>query len=140
MSGQRGMKASRPSAVPSDASPHDNLLDLVDGRSLPVRAVNAAYAAIMSDLGGEQNVAYTARSLALRGANIEVWISSVEARLLSGEKADPDLLRSFLHASNVLHGLYRTIGLKRKPKDIPTLQEFLAGHAEQQPEEPTDAE
>jgi hypothetical protein len=141
MAGKPGMGRTLPVTVPLDASPHDNLLALVDGRSLPVRAVNAAYAAIMSDLGGEQNVAYTVRSLALRGANIEVWISSVEARLLSGERADPDLLRSFLHASNVLHGLYRTIGLKRKPKDIPTLQEFLAQRAEeteQQPEPPDD--
>jgi hypothetical protein len=129
-----------PVTVPPDASPHDNLLALVDGRSLPVRAVNAAYGAIMADLGGEQNVAYTVRSLALRGANIEVWISTVEARLLSGEKADADLLRSFLHASNVLHGLYRTIGLERRAHDAGDIAGILANMPLQTKGGATDAE
>lgn len=127
MSGKTGMRASLPPAIPPDASPHDNLLALVDGRSLPVRAVNAAYGAIMSDLGGDQNVPYAVRSLALRAANVETWLASVEARLLSGEKADPDLLRSYLHGNNVLLGLFKTIGLKRKPKDVLTLSDVLKG-------------
>lgn len=136
MSGARGMKASKPPAVPPAASPHDNLLDLVDGRSLPVRAVRAAYAAVMADLGGEQRVSYAMRSLALRAANVETWLASVEARLLGGEKADADLLRSYLHGNNVLLGLYKTIGLRRVPKEIPSLQEFLSSY-ETPPEEPT---
>lgn len=140
MSGQRGMKASRPPAVPLDASPHDNLMALVDGRSLAARAVRAAYAAIMADIGGEENAAYTVRSLALRGANIEAWIASVEARLMAGAQPDPDLLRSFLHASNVLHGLYRTIGLRRVPKEIPDLQTYLRQKAAEEQQEPPDAE
>lgn len=139
MSGKPNMGRTLPVTVPLDASPHDTLLALVDGRSLPVRAVNAAYGAIVSDLGGESNMAYAERSIALRAANVETWLASVEARLLGGEKADPDLLRSYLHGNNVLLGLYKTIGLKRRAKEVPSLQEFLRQRAEQ-PEEPTDAE
>lgn len=127
MAGKTGMKASRPSAVPPDASPHDNLLALVDGRSLPARAVNGAYGAIMIDLGGEQHVSYILRSLALRAANVQTWLASVEARLLSGEKADADLLRSYLHANNVLLGLFRTIGLERRAHDGGDIAAVLAG-------------
>ena len=134
MSGKPGMGRTLPVTVPPDASPHDNLLDLVDGRCLPVRAINAAYAAIMSDLGGESNMAYAERSIALRAANVETWIASVEARLLSGEKADADLLRSYLHANNVLLGLFKTIGLKRRAREL-SLADVLNG----KPEEPGNA-
>ena len=132
MAGKEGMRRSLPLRVPEGASPCDSLFSLVDGRSLPVRAVNAAYAAIMRDIGGEENASYARRSLVLRAANVETWLASVESRLLAGEPASADLLKSYLHANNTYLGLLRAVGLDRKPKEIPSLQEFLRQRAEEQ--------
>lgn len=141
MSGKPGQKPSKPLTVPPDAPPGADVLSLVDGRSLPARDLRRRAAELYADLGGSDVMSHAQQSLVLRSVSLETFIASREAHLLkTGFKVDDEFMRVQLQAVGMLLQLYRTIGLKRRPKDIPDLQTYLRQKAaekaaQQQPTE-----
>lgn len=118
-----------PTNVPADCGPSTNVLNLVDGRSAPAKLIRFAYAEICQDLGGESGLSFAQRSLIMRAANLELLVANREARLLSGElKDDDEFLRAYISALGMLTTIYKTLGLKRKAKDVtpPDLQTYLS--------------
>ena len=126
MSGKSGMTSALPRDIPPGAQPGADLLDLLDGRSGPARDIRAKVRAICSDLGGPDVLSHAQRSLVTRAANLEGIVTAREARLLTGElKDDDDFLKGYRQAVALLCQLYKTLGLKRRAKEIPTLNDHL---------------
>lgn len=127
MAGKHGQKPTKPVGLSIAASPGDDVLALVDGRSLPARDLRRRVAELAADLGGADRMSHAQQSLVLRAANLETFIATREAHLLkNGFKVDDDFMRIQLQAVGMLLQLYGKIGLKRVPKEIPTLEQHLA--------------
>lgn len=144
MSGKRGMTSDKPAAPPADARPGDDLTALLDGRRRWLKAGRAREQERMTDLGGADQLSAAQRSLIRRLVNVELWIEATEARILGGPAADDDeLITLWLTAVKTHMLLSSRLGLQRKARDVPTLQEYLAHKAQEaqqptQPEEPHD--
>lgn len=116
--------------LPADIRPGDDVLSLVDGRSLPARDLRRRVAELYADLGGADVMSHAQQSLVLRVANLETFIATREAHLLkTGFKVDDEFMRVQLQAVGMLLQLYSKIGLKRVPKEVPSLQQYLAEKA-----------
>ena len=126
MSGKRGMTSNKPAAPPADARPGDDLSALLDGRRRWLKAGRAREQERSTDLGGADQLSAAQRSLIRRLVNVELWIEATEARVLGGPAADDDeLVTLWLMAVKVHMQLSCRLGLKRRAKDIPTLQDYL---------------
>lgn len=136
MSGKPSMQGTQPTTPPERFEP--GFLASADMRFALPKLLAARLRALVADLGGADALSYQERSLAERLIHLEWQIGEWEALARDGKPVDH---ARYLHAVNALNGLVRSLGLKRRAKPVPSLAEFLAGHAaEQQPEEPTDAE
>ena len=130
MSGKPGQLSDKPAVPPADALPGDDLAALLDGRCRWVKAGRARELERMTDLGGPNQLSAAARSLIRRLINVELWIEAAEARILGGGRADDvELVSLWLQAVKVHAALSVRLGLKRRAKDVPTLQEVLQGKA-----------
>lgn len=99
-------------------------LDDLDGRSNVTRRLRHRVAQLHSDLGGEDRLSYAQRSLCLRAIWLESWL---EAREVDAAEGRPIDIGKQIQALNTLLGLWRTLGLERKARDVPDLQSYLRG-------------
>ena len=79
----------------------------------------------LSDLGGQDNVSEAERSIVRRAAVLTVELERIEARFAVNEGSDDDLDLYQRTAGN-LRRLLESVGLERRPRDIETLEHYLA--------------
>lgn len=125
---------------PETMAPGDVQPERIDGRCLAARTYRRALAELFADLGGEAALSFAERSLARRAVAFELWLGTVEARAMRGEDVTA-FMPVYSQATNTLLGLFRQLGIKRRPKEIPDLQTYLRQSAtDPQPtQEGTDA-
>ena len=87
----------------------------VDQRSAVARRFRDLVAAIVSDLGGAENVSEGQRQLARRAAALSVQCELIEADMARGEKIDTE---DFVRLVNSLNRTLGSIGLKRRARDV----------------------
>lgn len=103
-------------------------LDRLDGRTAIAVDMRARWQQITDDLGGEATLSYAQRSLVERALWIEHWIAQQERELAEG-RADGFDAGRWTQATNSLLGLYRTLGIERRAKDVTSLSDYIAGRA-----------
>ena len=132
---QRGVKHRRRpngvylAAARSRITNGKQLLPGVDQRSLYVRRFRDIHNLHVSDLGGPDNVSQAELSIIRRISCLTVEAERCECLFAQNNGASNSKLRAFyLHLSQTLSRLLRTIGLKRVPKDITTLEAYLSSN------------
>jgi hypothetical protein len=109
-------------AIPDKYTP--GYIDKLDGRTAIAADMRLRWQELTDDLGGADRLSYAQRSLVERALWIEHWIASQERVLADGGDADTGRMTQ---ATNSLLGLYRTLGLDRKARDItPALSDYIA--------------
>lgn len=108
------------SDIPKAYSP--DWLEKMDGRTRFAQVVQQRYQDLTADMGGLDSLSYQQRSLAKRIVHLEALIEQQEAALSRGEDIDPGRLSN---TTNTLIGLLKAVGLDRKARDVPSLQDYL---------------
>lgn len=126
MAGKPGMRGKKPLVKAIDKKGRRTFLQAVDGRSEQARTLRGRLHQLTTDLGGADTLSYQQRSLVERAI-------FVEARLIQFEN-EFALGAGFDHAEHValtqlLMGIYTRLGLKRVPRDIGTLEQYIAAKA-----------
>jgi hypothetical protein len=110
---------------------------VMDQRTTAAKALRAWRAEIVADLGGRENV--TTAQLALLDeavltklvlASVNAWLMA-QPSLVSGRNRG--VLPAVLHRNQLvatLKGLLETLGLERRARQVPSLQEYLATKSE----------
>lgn len=106
--------------------PRQGWLAALDMRTAVGRDMRGRYAEVCADLGGEGSLSYSQRSLVERALWLEFWIAQQERILADGGEAD---IGRMTQATNSLLGLYRTLGLERRQRDVTTLSDYINGRA-----------
>lgn len=99
-----------------------NWLDRLDKRTKVARAVLSRIAELESDAGGAENLSAARRSLIRHAAWLDAVVESHELRLGAGEQIDVGALTQSL---NSLIGLFRMLGLERKPRRTESLADVM---------------
>lgn len=92
----------------------------VDGRTWAARRYRELVGAMASDLGGDLTAACTA--IVCRAATLVTWCEQQESEFAKTGEMD---VAQFTTATNTLRRLLSDIGLERKAKDVPSLQQYL---------------
>jgi hypothetical protein len=111
------------------------LLPGIDQRSAWVRRVKELIADHVADAGGEANTSAAERSLIRRSAVLTVELERLEKRFALAGEASADDLDLYIRASGNLRRLLEAIGLQRRPKDVTSLDQYLAGIVEEEAQE-----
>lgn len=109
-------------ALPADYVP--DFMERLDMRTVLGKAVSERFHAVMTDLGGEENLTTVKRSLARRFTWFEVMLEGMECRMASGEQID---IGSWTQLTNSWLGIARMLGLERKAKPARGLHRHLEG-------------
>jgi hypothetical protein len=131
---QRGTKHSRrPNGVylakaRSRITNGKQLLPGVDQRSLYVRRFRDIHTLHVSDLGGPDNVSQAELSLIRRIACITVEAERIELLFAQNNGASDSKLEIYRRLAETLKRLLESIGLKRVPKDVTTLEQYLSNN------------
>jgi hypothetical protein len=104
-------------------------LERLDGRTAIAVEMRARWQSMTDDLGGVDRLSYSQRSLVERALWIEHWIAQQERELAKGRIEAFDAGR-WTQATNSLLGLYRTLGIERRAKDVTDLASYIASKAE----------
>jgi hypothetical protein len=83
-------------------------------------------ASIEGDLGGADRLSTGERQLAQRAALLGALAEDMEVRWLAGEEIDG---AAYATLGNAQRRLFETIGLRRVPREVPSLQDYLAARA-----------
>jgi hypothetical protein len=116
MARERKLSAS----LPENYAP--NFMTQLDMRTVLGRAVRERHDAILTDLGGAESLSTIKLSLVRRFVWFEAMIEGMECRAAASEPIDvgcwTQLVNSWL-------GIARILGLERRPKRLPSVQEYL---------------
>lgn len=104
-------------------------LERLDGRTVVAQEMRARWQSMTDDLGGVDRLSYSQRSLVERALWIEHWIAAQERELAEGRIEAFDAGR-WTQATNSLLGLYRTLGIQRRAKDITSLSDYIRTKSE----------
>jgi len=126
-----GLKAEGRSRITNGSA----VLEGIDGRSATARRFRDVLTQIVSDLGGSDRLSEGQRQLARRCAMLSVECEKLESRGVAGGEID---LEAYNALTNTLGRAFQRLGLKRVPKDVPTLAEHLARLASERPARPTE--
>jgi hypothetical protein len=94
-----------------------------DERSALARRFRDLVASHVSDLGGADALSENQRSLIRRAVTIEIQLEALEAGLSEGKEIDLDV---YGRAAGHLRRVLETLGLKRVPRDITPLHDYIA--------------
>jgi hypothetical protein len=103
-------------------------LEHLDQRSRVARIIRERLDAVADDLGGMDSLSYAKRSLLRRAIWLELVIEQREVEASEGKSVDLGQQTQML---NALIGLWRTLGLERKPRDIQDLRSYISRSGEQ---------
>ena len=99
-------------------------LSKIDGRSLVARRFRDILAAIVSDLGGPDQMSEGQRQLARRAASLSVQSELAEADMARGDAVGLD---DYVRGVNALCRTLGALGLERRARNVtPTLRELLS--------------
>lgn len=98
-------------------------LDGLDYRTALARQMRDRYKSLTDDMGGVDALSYAQRSLCERALWLEYWLSQQEKELAEGGELD---VARWTQGCNSLQGILYKLGLERKARDVPSLQEFMA--------------
>lgn len=98
-------------------------LETIDGRTNDARRARSIVSAIAQDRGGVDQLSTGERLLIERIAVLTSIIEANDAELYAGKPID---LPIFVMLQNAQRRALLAIGLKRLPKDVTPLQEYLA--------------
>ena len=115
-----GPDMAKHSEIP-DRYAHD-WLEKLDGRTRMAQAARQRLEVLQDDLGGHSALSYQERSLCRRAVFLEMLLEQREAALAEGREIDEG---SHTQSINALMGLWKSLGLKRRAKDVPSLHEYL---------------
>jgi hypothetical protein len=107
-----------------------------DRRTMAARRFRDLFGGIASDLGGIEQLSVAQTQVAKRCAMISVQCEMMESAAVKGDPLD---LNTFATLTNVLGRSFQRLGFKRVPKDVATLESYLAT-AYTEPEEPEEPE
>lgn len=121
MAGVPGMKSAKRRDLPKWSN---EFLSQIDGRSELGVALRKRREQLEWDVsGGDPDLlSYAQRSLIARALWLEVRLEHDESKLAFGE---PVSAGSHTTLINCLNGLYRTLGIARKMKRMPSLREYV---------------
>lgn len=94
----------------------------LDGRTRTAKRFRAVQAAVLSDLGGIQNVTEVRLQLVNRFASLAVWLESQDKLALGGWKIDVD---RYARVAGNLRRLADAIGLDRVSVEIEPIASYL---------------
>jgi uncharacterized protein YjiS (DUF1127 family) len=95
----------------------------LDSRTRACRHALELRAGLLSDLGGESETSIAERELVQRAAVLGAMLEDLEVRYLNGEDADPQQYSVLLNAQR---RVLADIGLKRRPRDVVSIDSYLA--------------
>ena len=101
-------------------------LSELDGRTAIAQEMRERFRAFTDDLGGADTLSYAKRSLVERALWLEFWLAQQEQALAGGSDFD---VGKWTQAANALQGILSKLGLDRRAKDLPSLNEYLARKA-----------
>ena len=101
-------------------------LSELDGRTAIAQEMRERFRAFTDDLGGADTLSYAKRSLVERALWLEFWLAQQEQALAGGSDFD---VGKWTQAANALQGILSKLGLDRRAKDVPSLNEYLARKA-----------
>jgi len=111
-----------PKEQPVSAKFANGWLDGVDGRLGLARELRQRFETLTNDLGGSDSLSYAQRSLCERALWLEYWLATQEKDLANGGEFD---VGKWVQAANSLQGIFAKLGLKRVPKDVTDLQDWI---------------
>lgn len=110
--------------IPDKYAP--DFAERMDKRTSIAKAIRGRIEAIEADMGGDECLSHAKRSLVRRVVWLEAVIEHAEQRLAGGEAID---LGGHVQAVNTVIGLYRLLGLERRPKNARRLVDVMRGAA-----------
>lgn len=126
MSGKRGMKSSKPLALPKRFRP--GVIRRLDNRSADFRELNHDFNAIAEvHRGGVENLTPLDAALIESFVFANAWRRRMEEAAINSKALD---VPKYVALVDRVHGIAKTIGLKRAMKDAPTLQQYIASKRE----------
>jgi hypothetical protein len=106
------------------------ILEGVDGRSAWARRFRDLIEMHTEDLGGEANTSAAERSILRRAATLTTELERLEAHFALNGKATEQELDLYSRVSNTMRRHLEAIGLRRRPKQVLSLSEYLSRNAE----------
>ena len=101
---------------------HNGWLGALDYRTAMAKEMRDRFVTLTNDLGGVDHLSYAQRSLCERALWLEYWLASQERSLAAGDEFDAG---KWTQACNSLQGIFTKLGLKRVPRDVPDLSQWL---------------
>jgi hypothetical protein len=107
-----------------------HLLRDIDGRGPEMRRLKDLLNAHLSDLGGSDAVSHSERILVGRASMLTLLLEMKEQDFARQRmRVDTGDLDSYGRCVNTLRRVFETVGLKRRAKEVPSLEQYLAGKA-----------
>lgn len=98
----------------------------IDGRSLPARRFVELVHDVSSDMGGRDDLSAVQKQLVKRFVGACVIAELMEAKLVAGGDVD---VAQYSTLANTSNRLAASIGIRRQPRDVVTLEAYLASKA-----------
>jgi hypothetical protein len=113
---------------PPKAAGKSRLLTLegLDRRTAAFRQTRKLIDEIEGDLGGSDRLSTGERQLIQRAAVLGAVLTDAESRWIAGEAFDPT---SYCTVVNAQRRVLETIGLRRQPREVPSLHDYLESKA-----------
>jgi hypothetical protein len=89
-------------------------LSTLDGRTDLCKALRANYDAIVSDLGGRDDISHVKASLIERFCWLEAVLQTLEHEMANGLISKTEAISRWIQAVNALSGLAKALGIERK--------------------------
>src|SRR5262249_25008456 len=116
----RGKSVKLLATLPDDYS--SSWVDQLDKRTKVARAVLARIAELESDAGGAETLSSARRSLIRHAAWLDAIVESFELKLAEGAEIN---IGAHTQALNSLLGLFRLLGVERRPRPADTWDAYL---------------
>lgn len=101
-------------------------LDNLDRRTAAYRETRKLIDEIEGDLGGSDRLSTGERQLVQRAAVLGAVLTDTESRWIEGEPVD---LTGYCTIVNAQRRVLETIGLRRQPREVPNLAQYLEAKA-----------
>ena len=103
-----------------------------DHRSAWMRRLRDLVANHISDLGGEDQISHSEHLLINRAAMLALQLEMMERRFADTDGvAGSNDLQMYQRAINTLRRTLESLGLKRRPKDVPSIEQYIASKTKQ---------
>jgi hypothetical protein len=121
MAGRKGMKSGKGTTLPKRLRPGG--LRSLDGRSAVYRELHTDYLSVADQLGGEEQLSPVQRWLAESLVFSNAWRRRLEHEAIKTKALD---VQRYVALVDRVHGITKTLGLRRVPKPAQTMEGALA--------------